>query len=72
MATLYVFNATELIEKRAKEGIASIAEGDEQRGMLMGLKRFTKYHNLPNIVSLKETISEAIKQADDYQFDQLN
>ena len=72
MAQLYVFNATEHIERRAKEGIASISEGDEQRGMLMGLKRFTKYQNLPNIVSIKELIAESVKNTDGYVFDTIN
>jgi hypothetical protein len=26
-----------------------LCEGDEQRMMLMGLRRFTKYTNMPNI-----------------------
>jgi len=69
MTQLYVFNATEHIERRAKEGIASISEGDEQRGMLMGLKRFTKYQNLPNIVGIKELIAESVKKSDGYVFD---
>jgi len=72
MAQLYVFNATEHIERRAKEGIASISEGDEQRGMLMGLKRFTKYQNLPNIVGIKELIAESVKNTDGYVFDTQN
>ncbi len=72
MAQLYVFNATEHIERRAKEGIASISEGDEQRGMLMGLKRFTKYQNLPNIVGIKELIAASMKNSDGYVFDTQN
>ena len=72
MSQLYVFNATEHIERRAKEGIASISEGDEQRGMLMGLKRFTKYQNLPNIVGIKELIAASIKNSDGYVFDTQN
>ena len=72
MSQLYVFNATEHIERKAKEGIASISEGDEQRGMLMGLKRFTKYQNLPNIVGIKELIAESVKNTDGYVFDTQN
>ena len=72
MSQLYVFNATEHIERKAKEGIASISEGDEQRGMLMGLKRFTKYQNLPNIVGIKELIAASIKNSDGYVFDTQN
>ena len=72
MSQLYVFNATEHIERRAKEGITSISEGDEQRSMLMGLKRFTKYQNLPNIVGIKELIAESVKHSDGYVFDTQN
>jgi len=50
MAQLYLFNAVEIIKKNGIEGIVSFAEGDEQRMMLMGLKRFTKYVNYPNVV----------------------
>ena len=71
MTELYVFNAVEHISKRAKEGIASFAEGDEQKAMLMGLKRFTKYYKLPNITALKELIAEAIKEKDGYVYDAI-
>ena len=71
MTELYVFNAVEHISKRAKEGIASFAEGDEQKAMLMGLKRFTKYDKLPNITALKELIAEAIKEKDGYVYDAI-
>jgi hypothetical protein len=37
-------------------------EGDEQRMMLMGLRRFTKYTNMPNIVALRETIISVRKR----------
>ncbi|MDA9338453.1 acyl-CoA dehydrogenase family protein, partial [Flavobacteriaceae bacterium] len=47
MAKLYLYNAVEIVIKNGKEGIISFAEGDEQRMMLMGLKRFTKYTNYP-------------------------
>ena len=40
MAKLYLYNAVEIVIKNGKEGIISFAEGDEQRMMLMGLKRF--------------------------------
>lgn len=47
MAKLYLYKAVDIVNLRGKEGIASFSEGDEQRMMLMGLKRFTKYTNLP-------------------------
>ena len=68
MSKLYLYNAVDIILKSAKEGIISFAEGDEQRMMLMGLKRFTKYANHPNVVALRNTIAEKIKAEDSYCF----
>ena len=36
--------------------------------MLMGLKRFTKYTNYPNIVALRNEIAEHLKQEGNYCF----
>lgn len=68
MARLYLYNAVEIINRKGKEGIISFAEGDEQRMMLMGLKRFTKYTNYPNVVALRNTIAEKIKAENSYCF----
>src|SRR5690606_14036730 len=68
MTKLYLYNAVELIIKNAKEGIVSFAEGDEQRMMLMGLKRFTKYSNMPNVVALRNTIAKKVKAENKYCF----
>ncbi|QXP74450.1 acyl-CoA dehydrogenase family protein [Tenacibaculum sp. AHE15PA] len=68
MSQLYLYNAVDIIIKNAKEGIISFAEGDEQRMMLMGLKRFTKYANYPNVVELRNTIAEKLKAENKYCF----
>ena len=68
MAKLYLYNAVEIAIKNAKEGIISFAEGDEQRMMLMGLKRFTKYSNMPNVVELRNIIAEKVKSENKYCF----
>lgn len=57
MAKLNLYKATEKIIEAAKEGIVSFAEGDEQRMMLSGLRRFTKYTNQPNVIALTEKIA---------------
>lgn len=57
MARLNLYKATEAIIVAAKEGIISFAEGDEQRMMLSGLRRFTKYTEHPNVVALTEEIA---------------
>jgi hypothetical protein len=48
MAMIYVHYAVEKAASAGRSSITSFAEGDEQRLMLMGLKRFTKVepHNL--------------------------
>ncbi|MEM7186440.1 MAG: acyl-CoA dehydrogenase family protein [Bacteroidota bacterium] len=58
MAQLYLYNAVDIVQSNAKKAIVSFAEGDEQRMMLMGLKRFTKYYNMPNVVALQRTIAD--------------
>ncbi|MDF0720305.1 acyl-CoA dehydrogenase family protein [Kaistella sp. PBT33-4] len=57
MAQLNLYKAVEKIIMAAKEGIVSFAEGDEQRMMLSGLRRFTKYTNQPNVIALTEKIA---------------
>ncbi|KMQ59817.1 acyl-CoA dehydrogenase [Chryseobacterium sp. BLS98] len=57
MAQLNLYKAVEKNIVAAKEGIISFAEGDEQRMMLSGLRRFTKYTNHPNVVALTEKIA---------------
>ena len=69
MAQLYLYDAVDIVMRKAKEAIISFAEGDEQRMMLMGLKRFTKYQNQPNVVQLKEMIADAVAERNGYTFD---
>ncbi|MCD8423849.1 acyl-CoA dehydrogenase family protein [Tenacibaculum dicentrarchi] len=68
MTQLYLYNAVDIIIKNAKEGIVSFAQGDEQRMMLMGLKRFTKYANQPNVIGLRNMIAEKLKAENKYCF----
>jgi alkylation response protein AidB-like acyl-CoA dehydrogenase len=68
MAKLYLYNAVSIVEKNGKESIISFAEGDEQRMLLMGLKRFTKYINYPDIVDLRNSIAEKVTVENKYPF----
>ena len=68
MAQINLFNAVEKINKHGKEAILYFSEGDEQRVMLMGLKRFTKYTNLPNVLALKDLVAKEIVEANDYSY----
>ena len=56
------------MNQKAKEGIISFSEGDEQKAMLMGLKRWTKYQNYPNIVQLRNKIAEKVTSENTYPF----
>ena len=68
MAQLYLYNAVDIITSKTKESIASIAEGDMQRMMLMGLRRYTKYQNLPNVAALREEIAAKVIAENKYCF----
>lgn len=68
MAKLYLYHAVDIVNNKGKEGIVSFAEGDEQRMMLMGLKRFTKYTNMPNVIGLREKIAAKIISENKYAF----
>ena len=69
MTQLYLYRAVEIVQSRGKEAVISFAEGDEQRMMLMGLKRFTKYTNYPNIVALTHLIADKVAADNGYSFD---
>ncbi|WP_378172152.1 acyl-CoA dehydrogenase family protein [Aquimarina sp. SS2-1] len=68
MSQLYLYNAVDIVIKKGKEAIVSFAEGDEQRMMLMGLKRFTKYANQPNVVALRTKIADKVAVENGYCF----
>ncbi|MQP52344.1 MULTISPECIES: acyl-CoA dehydrogenase family protein [unclassified Flavobacterium] len=68
MAKLYLYHAVDIVNQKGKEGIVSFADGDEQRMMLMGLKRFTKYTNMPNVIGLREKIAAKIISENKYAF----
>ncbi len=69
MSQLYLYNAVDIIIQKGKEAIVSFAEGDEQRMLLMGLKRFTKYTNNPNVVALRTQIADKVAADNGYTFD---
>ena len=68
MSQLYLYHAVDIITIKAKEAILSFSEGDEQRVLLMGLKRFAKYQNMPNIAQLRGTIAEKVIAENEYPF----
>lgn len=67
MMKAYVYDAADRIYKEGKDAINSFAEGDEQRMMLMGLKRFTKVEN-ENIKALRQTVAQKLIEQNKYCF----
>lgn len=68
MAKLNLFHAIDVIETAGKHSIISFSTGDEQRMMLMGLKRYIKYVNMPNIIELRNTIASKVIKENKYCF----
>ena len=68
MTQLYLYNAVDIVQSRGKEVIISFSSGDEQKGLLMGLKRFTKYYEFPNVIGLKNKIAQKLKNENKYCF----
>ena len=68
MAKLCLYQAVNKISEKGKEAITYFAEGDEERMMLMGLKRFTKYTNNPDAITLRKTIASKVIAENKYCF----
>ena len=68
MTKLYLFKAVDKIQSKGKEAIISSVKGDEQKLLLMGLKRFTKYINHPNVIGLREQVADKIIAENHYCF----
>ena len=67
MSQVYLSEAIEKINAAAKEAIASFTKGDEQKVMLMGLKRFTKA-DLVNTKVLRRQIADYMIAQGKYPF----
>ncbi len=68
IARLNLYHAVENINGNARQAILYMSKGDEQRMMLLGLKRFTKYQNLPDIISLQKIIAAKVIEENEYCF----
>jgi len=60
LARLYRYEAIEVAQRSAREAISSFAEGDMQRMLLMGLKRFTKIRTLHNLKDLRRRVAQRV------------
>ena len=67
MSKAYLFEATEKIATAGREAISSFTKGDEQKVMLMGLKRFTKM-DLVNTKELRRQIADTLIKEGRYAY----
>ena len=67
MAKVYLFDVVDKVNHSAKEAIAGFVAGDEQKMMLMGLKRFTKI-DLINTKQLRRDIATFMLEKGKYPF----
>ncbi len=67
MMRVYINDASDRIIKSGKDAISSFAEGDEQRMILMGLKRFTKVAPL-NVKESRRVIAARLIIENKYSF----
>lgn len=65
IARVYLYEAVEKINKAGKDAIISFTKGDEQKVMLMGLKRFTKM-NPVNVKELRREIADLLINKNEY------
>lgn len=63
----FIYDAADRINHSGKTAINSFAEGDEQRMMLMGLKRFTKSDNF-NTKDARRRIAAKMLETGNYFF----
>ena len=68
MTQLYLFDAIEKINSKGKEAIISFADGVQLKGMIAGLRQYTKYQNYPNVVALRRNIAATLIEENKYPF----
>ena len=67
MARVFLHHAVEVVINAGKEAIYAFADGDEQRLMLMGLKRFTKIDPM-NLKDARRRIADHVIEKNEYPF----
>jgi len=67
MARIYLYEAVEKAATAGKHAIYAFAEGDEQRMMLMGLKRFTKLEPY-NLKEARRKVADHVIAENEYSF----
>lgn len=67
MMQTYLYDAADRMHKHGKDAINSFATGDEQMGMLMGIKRFSK-HGPVNVKENRQAIAIKMVEENKYCF----
>ncbi|AHM61537.1 acyl-CoA dehydrogenase domain-containing protein [Flammeovirgaceae bacterium 311] len=67
MTRIYLHHAVETVGKAGREAIYAFAEGDEQRLMLMGLKRYTKIDPF-NLKEARRRVADIMIEKNGYPF----
>ena len=67
MSKLFLYSAIKNCQKAGEEVILSFAEGDEQRMLLMGLKRFTKGYTI-NPKEMRRSVAAKLIEENKYCF----
>jgi hypothetical protein len=67
IAMIYLHHAIEVAASAGKSAITSFTEGDEQRLMLMGLKRFTKIDPY-NLKEARRKVANHVIEKGEYSF----
>ena len=67
MMRIYFVEAVDGVAKAGKEALWAFADGDEQRMMLVGLRRFTKMEPF-NVKQARQDVAKAIIEANKYIF----
>lgn len=65
MTKVWIYDCADRINKAAKDAINSFVEGDENRMMLMGLKRFTKVDGV-NVKALRQQVAQTLIERGEY------
>ena len=66
MVQFYVYEAHEIILKKAKETILSISKGAEQKQLLETLNKQCSYSSYPNVIEIKTEIANKFIQENSY------
>jgi alkylation response protein AidB-like acyl-CoA dehydrogenase len=67
IARIYLYDTVDLVNKAGKDALASMTEGDEQKLLAMGLKRFTKA-DLYNAKEARRRIADKLIAANEYTY----